>query len=259
MKKILLYAIFHTMTLVLLNAQATIHIEYQQILQVNPNLPPVQDTGQLQVLHGKSSYTFDQREKEGADKMIGSDGNTYFSDYSDAYGQVILCDLATGENQVRQFMKGIPFAVQDQWPTIEWQIKPETKMIGSFACQKAIGSFRGRRYMVWFTPEIPLPIGPWKLGGLPGAILEARDVSEQVQFLFTRYELDKEAGSTELTLPPTDESAPSLQAFFAEAHARDEARARMIEASSGGDVKITIYRAPPGQRPTIEQIYEWEQ
>ena len=33
--------------------------------------------------------------------------------------------------------------------------------------------FRGRDWKVWFSEEIPLPLGPWKLGGLPGLILAA--------------------------------------------------------------------------------------
>ena len=31
--------------------------------------------------------------------------------------------------------------------------------------------FRGREWKVWFSEEIPLSLGPWKLGGLPGLIL----------------------------------------------------------------------------------------
>lgn len=33
--------------------------------------------------------------------------------------------------------------------------------------------FRGRKWTVYFTEDIPLPLGPWKLGALPGLILSA--------------------------------------------------------------------------------------
>ncbi len=69
-------------------------------------------------------------------------------------------------------------------PKIDWKLYDDKKMIGGLACQKAIGSYAGRVYEAWFTPEIPLPYGPWKLHGLPGIILEAVDQTGTVQFLF---------------------------------------------------------------------------
>jgi hypothetical protein len=35
--------------------------------------------------------------------------------------------------------------------------------------------FKGREYIVWYAPSIAYAEGPWKLGGLPGLILEAYD------------------------------------------------------------------------------------
>ncbi|MDT8346968.1 MAG: GLPGLI family protein [Flavobacteriaceae bacterium] len=67
------------------------------------------------------------------------------------------------------------YAIQENLPKIQWKIEEETKSIGNYTCRKATTSFRGRNYTVWFTPEIPLPYGPWKLNGLPGLILEAYD------------------------------------------------------------------------------------
>ncbi len=73
---------------------------------------------------------------------------------------------------------------------IDWELSDEKKMIGNFKCQKAIGEFRGRTYIVWFTNEIPLPYGPWKLNGLPGLIIEAEDQEKQLSFKATSIKIN---------------------------------------------------------------------
>lgn len=56
---------------------------------------------------------------------------------------------------------------------IEWEICDSTKTILGYECQLAEADYHGRRWKVWFTPEIPAQDGPWQLHGLPGLILEA--------------------------------------------------------------------------------------
>jgi len=63
-----------------------------------------------------------------------------------------------------------------------------------FKCQSAKGLFRGREYTAWFTTEIPISYGPWKLHGLPGLILKVKDKSNQIeilatQIIFSRFEM----------------------------------------------------------------------
>lgn len=75
--------------------------------------------------------------------------------------------------------------LKEKTPEINWKIINEVKKIGDYNCQKAIAKFRGRDYIAWFTSEIPIRSGPWKLHGLPGLILIAYDTSKEIQFVFT--------------------------------------------------------------------------
>lgn len=70
----------------------------------------------------------------------------------------------------------------DEEKSIQWDIFNESKFVGGYKCLKATTFFRGRRYIVWFTEEIPISSGPWKLNGLPGLILEAIDDKNEVSF-----------------------------------------------------------------------------
>lgn len=74
--------------------------------------------------------------------------------------------------------------VKEPTPVIDWKISGETKKIGDFHVQKATTEFRGRNYTAWFTVDIPLPYGPWKLQGLPGLILEAYDTNKEIYWYF---------------------------------------------------------------------------
>lgn len=79
--------------------------------------------------------------------------------------------------------KGTPYIVREDLQRISWVLINEFKEIGNFRCQKATGRFRGRIYTVWFSPQVPVNGGPWKLHGLPGLILEAYDIDRAVHFI----------------------------------------------------------------------------
>ncbi|MCB0631536.1 MAG: GLPGLI family protein [Saprospiraceae bacterium] len=77
------------------------------------------------------------------------------------------------------------YTIADSLHTIEWEILTERrKLKGDIIVSKARAYYRGRWYTAWFAPAIPMSHGPWKLGGLPGLILEAYDDERQVVFLF---------------------------------------------------------------------------
>ncbi len=65
---------------------------------------------------------------------------------------------------------------------IQWQIGDSTKTILGYECVAAATDYHGRHWEAWFAPEIPIQDGPWKLCGLPGLILEARDSTGQHSF-----------------------------------------------------------------------------
>ncbi|WP_228439943.1 GLPGLI family protein [Chryseobacterium phocaeense] len=67
------------------------------------------------------------------------------------------------------------YLIIDDKPSIDWKIGKDKKDILGYTCTSATGSFRGREYTVWFTTQIPVSLGPWKLDGLPGLILKAED------------------------------------------------------------------------------------
>lgn len=74
------------------------------------------------------------------------------------------------------------FGIKSPLQSINWQLIDSTKQIGNLNCKKAIGEFKGRIYTCWYSPEIAVRSGPWKLHGLPGLIIQANDEKNQVSF-----------------------------------------------------------------------------
>jgi len=94
------------------------------------------------------------------------------------------------------FMNKLIFKVKENIPKIKWDINfTETKLIGKNKCAKAKTFFRGRSYTIWYSQEIPLGFGPWKLVGAPGLILEAYDetltyrwIAKKIQKVDSQFE-----------------------------------------------------------------------
>lgn len=83
------------------------------------------------------------------------------------------------------------FVYSDSVPSLEWNFSDEeTDPIMGFDCHKATVEFAGRSYTAWFTPEIPLPFGPYKFGGLPGLILKLEDAERQYIWEAVGFERD---------------------------------------------------------------------
>ena len=77
----------------------------------------------------------------------------------------------------------------DSLHTQTWTMGDSTREVLGYTCQQATADFRGRRWTAWFATDIPVSDGPWKLGGLPGLILEAYD--EGQQHVFTAVGLER--------------------------------------------------------------------
>lgn len=71
---------------------------------------------------------------------------------------------------------------------IQWEIGDSTKTVLGYECSIATANYHGRHWTAWFTTEIPLQEGPWKLTGLPGLILEASESTGQHSFIATGLE-----------------------------------------------------------------------
>lgn len=76
----------------------------------------------------------------------------------------------------------------EPYPQQQWTMESRFQTILGYDCQQATCHWHGRDYVVWFTPAIPVRMGPWKLGGLPGLILKAQDADSLYTFEAVKIE-----------------------------------------------------------------------
>ncbi len=93
----------------------------------------------------------------------------------DEYGDQILFEKKSDSIFSRIKMNSQYVLVAEKNQRMMWKLSNEEKDIKGYNCKKAICFYRGRNYTAWFTPEIPIPEGPYKFKGLPGLILEIED------------------------------------------------------------------------------------
>lgn len=99
--------------------------------------------------------------------------------------EFLFRNVNDGETMVYKRIAGDGYSYTEPTEAPKWEIKQETKEILGYQCQLATCDFRGRKWNVWFTPEIPVKEGPWKLFGLPGLVLEASDSKKHYSYMAT--------------------------------------------------------------------------
>lgn len=220
-------------------AQSGVEVTYLQKTNPRPNQPngdffSTDYYAQLVSNGVESTYRFGQG-GEGKQVFRG-DNNSVKIIYSDARGYVFYRNQDDKSIVSRDMIKDQPFIIKEDIPQISWEIKEETKEIGGYQCQLAVTTFRGRVYDAWFAQEIPLNVGPWKLGGLPGLILEAKARDGMIQFIFAGLK-QVDPSTIAWNKAPRNGMNISFEGFFDTRVRKDEEWVKKISAHPGVTVR----------------------
>lgn len=98
------------------------------------------------------------------------------------YSNIFIHGDTLNEWSVMPMGQEWPQRYEEKWSGQEWTLEEDTASFLGHPCQKAICRWRGRDYVAWFAPDIPICRGPWKFGGLPGLIMKIHDVDSLYVF-----------------------------------------------------------------------------
>lgn len=219
-------------------AQETVQIGYFKYQLTSENFSAVCD---LFCRGTESSFIlYDKDIKHTSDTISDSKGGdnrtTIRVDVSDGNDFVLYKNYQTNQMISRELVvSGRKCIVKDSIPQLVWKLTNEKKRIGPYSCQKATTSFRCADYTAWFTTAIPLPYGPWKLGGLPGLIVEV--INEKVKLKYTLIAAEYPANKTPafVVAPPKTNDPVYSFADFATLQQQEIKKVRAFLLSKSGD------------------------
>lgn len=91
------------------------------------------------------------------------------------FDQSVLQNYPKGKKTVYSVITPDYYRYEERNDLINWELQNDTTTICGYNCNKATCSYGGRKWMVYYTTEIPVQFGPWKFSGLPGLIMAATD------------------------------------------------------------------------------------
>jgi GLPGLI family protein len=194
----------------------------------------------------------------------GGEGLRVKFKYGDEKGEMIYRNFLKDEIILR-FPKTAAFeefTMKDSWIKIDWKISNDTMTIANFKCRKATGDFRGRHYTVWFTEEIPLPYGPWKLHGLPGIILDAMDSEKMfiAKLKSIQYPLNEAFDTRE----PVEKNSMTLKEYVYSLDHYSEfllekLKSKLPRESANKFTLIPSKEDSDKRKYRTEKVFEWEE
>lgn len=136
-------------------------------------------------------------------------------------------------------------------PTIKWELSNETKVENDYNLKKATATFRGRNYTAWYTLDIPVNVGPWKLHGLPGAIVSVNEDSGRYSWQL------KDVKKIEVSTikNPLENKTYAVKSIKEYPQLKFETPERVKEKLRKIDSNFIF---PKGERIDIELLFEWE-
>jgi len=171
-------------------AKFKVTYEFKHVEDTNLRDQPFIEDYFLYVNENSSLYRREVEESSEETRFVQGDGNRAEIDINSIIGKTAaLFHSKNNDLQVNTHRVGsVMYQVRNTMPDLKWEFREERKTIDGFNVQLATTHFGGRVYEAWFTTEIPLSFGPWKLQGLPGLILEAKDTKEDIVFTFKGIE-----------------------------------------------------------------------
>lgn len=142
---------------------------------------------------------------------------------------------------LHQWMKN-GYKVVEDMKVPDWQLQSDsTKTLLGYACHMATVRLGGREWKAWYTEDVPMSYGPYKLGGLPGLVLEAFSADGDYHFTCTGMKEVKNGADI------VDEATKKHEPMAMKEYVKIMTRTSMGDAFSATGIKIDLPESMKGE------------
>ncbi|MBN8683296.1 MAG: GLPGLI family protein [Chitinophagales bacterium] len=135
-------------------------------------IPSERKNPKILAFNANKSLFKNGEEKTEPEEMSHSEGDMQFNIKMVQPDNRLFLDIENGKITESTEFFGRFFLIEEALPERDWKFAKDKKMILGYECYKAYLVDTARTVEVWYTPQIPVPVGPSEFNGLPGAILE---------------------------------------------------------------------------------------
>lgn len=157
-------------------------ITYDRVVKLDIKLPPEMESMRDQfptenktnmLLHfneSESVWLASEEQDEGGDRTFGGGGMMIRMARAQEKN-ITYINHDEGQITDRRDFMGRTFLIQDDVPLLSWKLTGEQSEFNGYLVQKATAMQDTVSVEAWFSPQIPVAVGPGTFNGLPGAIL----------------------------------------------------------------------------------------
>lgn len=195
------------------------------------NMPKEQSAEKVLIYNGKKSIYQNPQDNIGNEDNVvnlGDDNMQFKIDFQEP-DEKLYIDLDTKESIHQQDFMGKQFLVRGEQKKTDWKIGKGKKKIAGYICMEATAIVSDTIPLTaWFTPQIPVSLGPNGFGGLPGMIMQIDHNNGDM--LITATAIDESTPNLELIVPPTKGKKVSQEQY----KKIIEEKMKELGANSGG-------------------------
>ncbi|MCH8960527.1 MAG: GLPGLI family protein [Bacteroidetes bacterium] len=180
--------------------EETVKMEFElppEMEHMREHIPSTRTATKLLFFNASASLMKDaqQEEEERGNVVMHGQGGLHFRTIEAPPGNETYVNFDEGQLIEKEDFLGRTFLITGETPTLAWRLTDERSEFLGYMAQKATAVRDSTTIEAWFTPEIPVPAGPGRYGGLPGLILVLNLNDGQTTYV-----------AQELSLAPLDEA-----------------------------------------------------
>jgi len=143
--------------------------------------------------------------------------------------EITFCDLKKNKKVEQKEFMTRKFIIESDISMGTWKLTGNQKTILGFPCQEAVREDSVKKSIAWFTPAIPVSIGPSGFEGLPGLVLEVN--VNNGEYTLNASKVESGMADAKLLVKPTEGKKMTKEAYKKMV---DEKTAEMRKLNGGG-------------------------